>query len=168
MATAQSMPAWTRSGTPSKSASALPGAQIPSGEGFSWLIAPACHRQGVSNCFPVAHVFRKRGTVLAPANRAADFGRYAVATGTAGVAAAFCGRLAATFFAAFRAAFTGAFSAAAFLAAGGCRALAAVAASALTLAQRLLVAFTMAFLPAALSFRYDAKKKGATIFRCDE
>jgi hypothetical protein len=65
--------------------------------------------------------------------------------------------------AAFRAAFTGAFSAAAFLAAGGCRAFAAVAASALTLAQRLLVAFTMAFLPAALSFRYDAKKKGTTI-----
>src|ERR1035441_1136023 len=82
------------------------------------------------------------------------------AAGTAGgVAAAFCGRLAAPFFAAFREAFTGAFFAAAFLAAGGCRALAAVAASALTLAQRLLVAFTMAFLPAALSFRYDAKKK---------
>ena len=100
---------------------------------------------------------------MSPTNRAADFGRYAVATGTAGVAAAFCGRLAATFFAAFRAAFTGAFFAAAFLAAGGCRALAAVAASALTLAQRLLVAFTMAFLPAALSFRYDAKKKGTTI-----
>ena len=87
---------------------------------------------------------------------------YSVAVGTAGVAV-FCGRLAATFFAAFRAAFTGAFFATAFLAAGACWALAAVAASALTLAQRLLVASAMAFLPAALSFRYDAKKKGATI-----
>ena len=59
--------------------------------------------------------------------------------------AAFCGRLAATFFAAFREAFTGAFFVAvfleAFLAAGACWALAAVAASALTLAQRLRVAY---------------------------
>ena len=77
--------------------------------------------------------------------------------------AAFFARLTAAFFAVFRAAFTGAFFATAFLAAGARWALAAVAASALTLAQRLLVAFTMAFLPAALSFRYDAKKKGTTI-----
>jgi len=46
--------------------------------------------------------------------------RYSVAAGTAGVAAAFCGRLAATFFTAFFAVFTGAFLATAFLAAGGC------------------------------------------------
>ena len=95
--------------------------------------------------------------------------RYAVATGTAGVAAAFCGRLAATFFAAFRAAFTGAFFATAFLAAGVCWALAAVATSALTLAHRLRVASAMAFLPGALSFRYDeAKRKAPQFVRCDE
>ena len=76
--------------------------------------------------------------------------------------AAFFARLTAAFFAVFRAAFTGAFSAAAFFAAGACWALAA-AASALTLAQRLRLTSAMAFLPAALSFRYDAKKKGATI-----
>jgi hypothetical protein len=58
--------------------------------------------------------------------------------------AAFCGRLAATFFAAFREAFTGAFFVAvfleAFLGAGACWAL-ALAASALTLAHRLRVAY---------------------------
>ena len=74
----------------------------------------------------------------------------------------FCGRLAEPFFAAFQAAFTDAFLAA-FFAAGARWALAAVAASAFTLAHRLRVASAMAFLPAALSFRYDAKKKGATI-----
>ena len=67
---------------------------------------------------------------------------YAVATGTAGaVAEPFSGRLAAPFFTAFRE-FTGAFFAAVFLAAvflaaGACWALAAVAASAFTLAHRL-------------------------------
>src|ERR1035441_2012728 len=86
------------------------------------------------------------------------------AAGTAGgVAAAFCGRLAAPFFAAFREAFTGAFFVAvfleAFLAAGACWALAA---SALTLAQRFLVASEMAFLPAALSFRFGLGASGAT------
>src|ERR1035441_3030373 len=87
--------------------------------------------------------------------------RYSVAAGTAG-AAVFCGRLAATFFAAFREAFTGAFFATVFLAAGVCWALAAVATSALTLAQRLLVASAMAFLPAALSFRFALGASGVT------
>src|ERR1035437_6164234 len=86
--------------------------------------------------------------------------------GHAALHSAFC-RSAAPFFAAFREAFTGAFFGAvvleAFLAAGACWALAAGAASALTLAQRLRLTSAMAFLPAALSFRYDAKKKGATI-----
>src|ERR1035437_9593038 len=78
-----------------------------------------------------------------------------------GVAAAFCGRLTAAFFALFREAFTGTFFAAA-LAAGACWALAAVAASAFTLAHRLRVASAMAFLPAALSFRFGLGASGAT------
>jgi hypothetical protein len=77
--------------------------------------------------------------------------RYAVAAGTEGGGGA-----------PFFAVLTGAFLAV-FLAAGACWALAASAASALTLAQRLRLTSAMAFLPAALSFRYDAKKKGATI-----
>src|ERR1035437_4839560 len=51
---------------------------------------------------------------------------------------------------------------AAFLAAGACLALAAVAASAFTLAHRLRVASAMAFLPAALSFRFGLAASGAT------
>src|ERR1017187_3711923 len=87
---------------------------------------------------------------------------YSVAVGTAGgVVAAFCGRFAAPFFAAFREAFTGTLLTA-FLAAGVCWALAALAASALTLAQRLLVASAMAFLPAALSFRFALGASGVT------
>src|ERR1017187_5602396 len=78
-------------------------------------------------------------TAFAPGRRA--WQGYSVAAGIAGgVAAAFWGRLAA-----FRAAFTGAFSAAAFFAAGARWALAAVAASALTLAQRLRLTSAMAF-----------------------
>ena len=65
----------------------------------------------------------------------------------------FCGRLAEPFFAAVREAFTGAFFAAA---------LAAMAASALTLAQRFLLASAMAFLPAAESFRFGFGASGAT------
>jgi hypothetical protein len=98
---------------------------------------------------PVTSVLRERS--VSPTSQC-----YAVATGDvagAGVAAAFCGRLAATFFAAFREAFTGAFFTV-FLGAGACWALAALAASALTLAQRLRVASPMAFLPAALSLRF--------------
>src|ERR1017187_4212664 len=95
---------------------------------------------------------------------------YSVVVGNAartGAAAAFCGRFVAPFFAAFREAFTGAFFATAFfvvvfLAVGGCWALAAVAASALTLAQRLRLASAMAFLPAALSFRFGLAASGAT------
>src|SRR5665647_2275296 len=85
--------------------------------------------------------------------------------GHAALHSAFC-RSAAPFFAAFREAFTGAFFGAvvleAFLAAGACWALAAVAASALTLAHRLRVASAMAFLPAALSFRFGLAASGAT------
>jgi hypothetical protein len=69
--------------------------------------------------------------------------RYAVAAGTEGGGGA-----------PFFAVLTGAFLAV-FLAAGACW---ASAASALTLAQRLRLTSAMAFLPAALSFRYDAKK----------
>jgi hypothetical protein len=74
----------------------------------------------------------------------ADF-RYSVAAGTAACAvAAFCVRLLAVFFVAFLAAFPGAFLAA-FLAVGACWAIVAASASALTLAQRFLVASTIAF-----------------------
>jgi len=80
-----------------------------------------------------------------------------------GVAAAFCGRFAATFFVAFREAFTGAFFVAVFLAA---RFLATVEVSAFfaawNAAQRFFVASTMAFLPAALSFRFGLGAFGAT------
>src|ERR1017187_6811053 len=68
---------------------------------------------------------------------------YSVAAGTAGVAAAFRGRLAATFFAAFHEAFTGAFLA------GDCWTFAAAGFA----AQRFFNAATIAALPAALSLR---------------
>jgi hypothetical protein len=71
--------------------------------------------------------------------------------------------LAEPFFAAFREAFTGAFFAAVFLAA---RFLATVGVSvffaAWNAAHRFLVASTMAFLPAALSFRFGLGASGAT------
>src|ERR1035437_9879458 len=86
--------------------------------------------------------------------------RYSVAAGTVG--AALFARFAAPFFAVFREAFAGAFLVTAFLAAGGRLALAAVAASALTLAQRLRLASAMAFLPAALIFRFGLAASGAT------
>src|ERR1035437_9877082 len=86
--------------------------------------------------------------------------RYSVAAGTVG--AALFARFAAPFFAVFREAFAGAFLVTAFLAAGGRLALAAVAASALTLALRLRLASAMAFLPAALSFRFGLAASGAT------
>ena len=77
--------------------------------------------------------------------------------------AAFCGRLAEPFFVAFREAFTGAFFVAVFLAA---RFLATVEVSAFfaawNAAQRFFVASTMAFLPAALSFRFGLGAFGAT------
>jgi hypothetical protein len=91
--------------------------------------------------------------------------RYSVAVATPGcitVAAAFFARFAAPFFAALREAFTGAFFAIVFLAAGAYWALAAMAASALTLAQRLRLASAIAFLPAALSFRFALGASGVT------
>src|ERR1035437_4021751 len=98
---------------------------------------------------------------MEPAMRATDLAGYAAATGTAGVAAAFCARLAAPFFTVFREAFTGAFFAAVFLA-GGCWALAAVFAAALFAAQRFFNAATIAALPAALSLRFGLVASGAT------
>ena len=85
--------------------------------------------------------------------------RYSVAVGTAaGVGAAFYGRFAAAFFAAFREAFTDAFLAARFLAPVGVSAFFA----AWNAAQRFFVASTIAFLPAALSFRFGLVACGAT------
>src|ERR1019366_3269439 len=90
---------------------------------------------------------------------------YSVAAGTAGVAAAFCGRLVEPFFAAFREAFTGTFLPTAFLAAflaGACWALAAFFAAARFAAQRFFNAATIAALPAALSLRFGLVASGAT------
>jgi hypothetical protein len=83
--------------------------------------------------------------------------RHSAAGAAAFAVAAFRMCLAATFFVIFRA------LARALLAVGACWALAASAASALTLAQRLLVASTMAFLPAALSLRIFLGGSGATM-----
>ena len=85
--------------------------------------------------------------------------RYSVAAGTAGVAAAFCGRFGATFFVALREAFTGAFFTA-FLAAGAC--LAADFVAAFFAAHRFFKAATIAALPAAESFRFGFEASGAT------